>query len=189
MSGSLYIGGLYVNVSGTAIDHPAGGPMTSEQGVDLTQFLTQQYLCESLTVNETQKLLEYTKLVKYDKNQIIADMGEVGDALYFCVSGDAVLTHEENGQETEVGRFKAGEMMGEMSFFDRRPRLLRIRALSDGTQLLKLSRPMYERLKTEHPYIAVNLLENAIISLDHLFRRVSRDEINLARYMFGKGKR
>jgi hypothetical protein len=48
---------------------------------------------------------------------------------------------------------------------------------------------MYERLKTEHPYIAVLLLENVIVSLDHLFRRVSRDEINLARYMFGKGKR
>lgn len=163
--------------------------MATEQEVDLTQFLSQQYLCESLTVNETQKLLEYTKLVKYKKNEIIADMGEVGDALYFGVSGEAVLTYEDSGQEVEVGRFKAGEMMGEMSFFDRQPRLLRIRATSDGTQLLRLSRPMYERLKTEHPYIAVNLLENAIVSLDHLFRRVSRDEINLARYMFGRGKR
>jgi CRP-like cAMP-binding protein len=163
--------------------------MAAEQQIDLTQFLSQQYLCEALTVNETQKLLEYTKLVKYKKGQIIADMGEVGDALYFGIAGEAVLAHEENGQETEVGRFKAGEVMGEMSFFDRTPRLLRIRALSDDTQLLRLSRPMYERLKTEHPYIAVNLLEHVIVSLDHLFRRVSRDELNLARYMFGKGKR
>jgi CRP-like cAMP-binding protein len=163
--------------------------MAKEQEVDLTQFLNQQYLCESLTVNEIQKLIEYTRLVKYQKNQVIADMGEVGDALYFGVTGETVLTHEESGQEAEVGRFKAGEMMGEMSFFDRTPRLLRIRAMGDDTQLLKLSRPMYERLKLEHPYIAVILLENVIVSLDHLFRRVSRDEINLARYMFGKGKR
>jgi hypothetical protein len=48
---------------------------------------------------------------------------------------------------------------------------------------------MYKRLRVEHPYIAVNLLEHAIISLDHLVRRVSQDEMSLARYMFGKAKR
>ena len=79
--------------------------------------------------------------------------------------------------------------MGEMSFFDHKPRLLRMRAKSDDTQLLKLPRAMYDRLRVEHPYIAVNLLEHAIISLDHLVRRVSQDEMSLARYVFGKGKR
>lgn len=163
--------------------------MATQQKIDLTQFLNQQYLCESLTVTEIQKLLEYTELVKYKKNQIIADIGEVGDALYFGVKGQAILSYEEAGQETEVGQLKAGEMMGEMSFFDRKPRLLRMRAAQNDTQLLKLSRPMYERLRVEHPYIAVNLLEHALISLDHLLRRVSEDEMSLARYMFGKAKR
>jgi CRP-like cAMP-binding protein len=88
-----------------------------------------------------------------------------------------------------VGRVASGEMVGEMSFFDRKPRLLRMRAGRNDTQLLKLSRPMYERLRIEHPFIAVNLLEHAIISLDHLLRRVSTEEVNLARYVFGKGKR
>lgn len=157
--------------------------------IDLTKFLNQQYLCESLTIAEVQTLLEYTELVEYDKDQIIADIGEVGDALYFVISGEAVLTYEEGGRETEVGRISAGEMMGEMSFFDRQPRLLRMRAGKDHTQLLKISRPIYERLRVEHPYIAVNLLEHAIISLDHLLRRVSTDEMSLARYMFGRGKR
>ena len=161
----------------------------AKQEIDLTQFLNQQYLCESLTIAEVQKLLEYTEVVKYKKNQVIADMGEVGDALYFVISGEAVLNHEESGQETEVGRVASGEMVGEMSFFDRKPRLLRMRAGRNDTQLLKLSRPMYERLRVEHPFIAVNLLEHAITSLDHLLRRVSTEEVNLARYVFGKGKR
>lgn len=162
--------------------------MTGEK-IDLTQFLNQQYLCESLTVTEVQTLMDYTVLVECRKDEVVADMGEVGDALYFVVNGEAVLTYEESGQETEVGRISAGEMMGEMSFFDRKPRMLRMRAGSNDTQLMRLSRPMYERLRVEHPYIAVNLLEHAIISLDHLLRRVSRDEMSLARYMFGKGKR
>ena len=82
-----------------------------------------------------------------------------------------------------------GELMGEMSFFDRRPRLLRMRSMSADTQLLKLTRVMYERLRLEHPFIAVNLLEHAIISLDHLVRRLSSDEMSLSRYMYGKAKR
>ena len=160
-----------------------------DNDLNLTQFLSQQYLCESLTIAEVQKLLEYTELVTYKKNDVISDIGEVGEALYFVVSGEAALLYEENGQETEIGLMAVGELMGEMSFFDRQPRLLRMRAKREATQLLKLPRIMYERLRVEHPYIAVNLLEHAIISLDHLVRRVSQDEMSLARYMFGKGKR
>jgi len=161
----------------------------SDSNQNLTQFLSQQYLCESLTISEVQKLLEYTELVTFKKGEIISDIGEVGEALFFVVSGEAILLYEENGQETEIGQMAVGELMGEMSFFDREPRLLRMRAKVDATQLLRLSRVMYKRLRVEHPYIAVNLLEHAIISLDHLVRRVSRDEMSLVKYMFGKGKR
>ena len=157
--------------------------------IDLTHFLNQQYLCESLTIKEIQTLLEYTELVEFKKNDIISEIGEVGEALYFVVSGEAALCYEETGRETEIGLMTEGELMGEMSFFDRKPRLLRMRAKSDGTQLLKLPRPMYNRLRVEHPYIAVNLLEHAIVSLDHLVRRVSSDEMSLSRYMYGKAKR
>ena len=160
-----------------------------DTNLDLTQFLSQQYLCESLTIAEVQTLLEYTELVTFEKGDVISDIGEVGEALYFVVKGEAILLYEENGQETEIGLMAVGELMGEMSFFDRQPRLLRMRAKRNATQLLKLPRVMYERLRVEHPYIAVNLLEHAIISLDHLVRRVSQDEMSLARYMFGKAKR
>lgn len=157
--------------------------------IDLTQFLNQQYLCESLTMKEVQTLLEYTELVEFNKNDIISEIGEVGEALYFVVNGEAALCYEEAGRETEIGRMTEGELMGEMSFFDREPRLLRMRARTDDTLLLKLPRAMYNRLRVEHPYIAVNLLEHAIVSLDHLVRRVSSDEMSLSRYMYGKAKR
>ncbi len=161
----------------------------AEQKVDLTQFLNQQHLCESLTLAEVQTLLEYTEYVEYGRDAVIADIGEVGDALYFVIEGEVSLSYDENGQEREIARMTSGELVGEMSFFDRRPRLLRMRACHEGTRLLKLSRAMYERLRVEHPYIAVNLLEHAIISLDHLVRRLSSDEMSLSRYMFGKAKR
>ena len=159
------------------------------KSIDLKTFMNQQYLCESLTMSEVEKLLEYTGLVSYKKNDIIAPAGSVGDALYFVVRGEAALVFDDHGREVEVGSMKEGELMGEMSFFDRKPRMLQMRATRDGTELLKLTRPMYERLRIEHPYIAVNLLEHAIISLDHLVRRLSTEEINLSRFIYGPGKR
>lgn len=157
--------------------------------IDLTQFLNQQYLCESLTIKEVQTLLDYTELVTFKKSDIIADIGDVGEALYFVISGEAVLVYGTDSTETEVGRMKVGELIGEMSFFDQRPRSVRMRALKDDTQLLRLPRAMYNRLRVEHPYIAVNLLEHAIISLDHLFRRVSTDVATFSQYFYGPGKR
>ncbi|HEB94512.1 MAG TPA: cyclic nucleotide-binding domain-containing protein [Gammaproteobacteria bacterium] len=163
--------------------------MAAAKGFDLKAFMNQQYLCESLTIAEVETLLEYTELETYNQNQTIAEAGEVGEALYFVVKGEAALVYDDNGREVEVGVMKEGELMGEMSFFDRQPRLLRMKAVADDTQLLKLSRAMYKRLRVEHPYIAVNLLEHAIISLDHLVRRLSTEEVSLSRYIYGPGKR
>lgn len=159
----------------------------AKKNIDLAQFLNQQHLCESLTIKEIQTLLDYTELTDFQKDDVITDIGEVGDAIYFVVSGETALIYEERGSEMEIGRMTEGELVGEMSFFDRQPRLLRMKVASDDTQLLKLSRVMYDRLRVEHPYLAVVFLEHAIISLDHLVRRVSNDEMSLSRYVYGRG--
>ncbi|MDH5299785.1 MAG: cyclic nucleotide-binding domain-containing protein [Gammaproteobacteria bacterium] len=161
--------------------------MTSEK-INLIQFLNQQHLCESLTIKEVQLLLDYTEVVTFSKNQIIAEIGTVGESLYFVIKGQAGLIHVDGTNETEVGRVHEGELMGEMSFFDLEPRSVRMMALKNDTQLLKLSRTMYNRLRVEYPYIAVNILEHAIVSLDHLFRRLSSDVATYSNILYGKGK-
>ncbi len=161
--------------------------MVSEK-IDLAQFLNQQYLCESLTIKEVTTLIDYTELVIFDKGAVIADIGDVGEALYFVIKGEAALFVGDKA-ESQVGLIHAGELMGEMSFFDRKPRSVRARAMQDDTQLLKLSRAMYKRLRVEHPYITVNLLEHAIISLDHLFRQASNDLSSLSSYFNMPGRK
>lgn len=161
--------------------------MTADK-IDLAEFLNQQYLCESLTIKEVKTLLDYTELVTFKKGEIIAEVGEVGEALYFVVKGEAAIIYDDAGQEIEIGRIQEGELMGEMSFFDREPRLVRMRSLRPDTRLLRLSRSMYKRMRVEHPYIAVNLLEHAIISLDHVFRRLSSDVANFNQYIYGRGR-
>lgn len=158
---------------------------------DLAQFLNQQYLCQSLTMKEVEKLLDYTEQVECQLNDIIAGAGTVGDALYFVIRGEAALFFQdgEAGREIEVGRMKEGELMGEMSFFDKRPRMVSMRSMSNDTHLLKLTRAKYDRLRVENPYIAVNLLEHAIVSLDHLIRRLSTDVATFNQYYWTPGRK
>ncbi|MGD8559066.1 MAG: cyclic nucleotide-binding domain-containing protein [Gammaproteobacteria bacterium] len=159
----------------------------NEKQVDLVQFLEDQVWCNSLTIKEVKTFLEFTELVNFKNKEVIAEIGEVGEALFMVVSGEVALYRDQPGS-SDIGRIKTGEIMGEMSFFDRRPRSVRLEAIKK-TQLLKLSRSMYQRLRVEHPYIAVNLLEHAIVSLDHLFRRASHDVSTFANYLYALGRK
>lgn len=164
--------------------------MSNSPHVEISQFLKQHHLAQSLTMSEVQTLAEYVTHAHFTKDQVIADVGTLGEALYFCVKGEmAIVYHNPTGDELEVVRVAEGEMAGEMSFFDRQPRSARIVAKSDDTQVLVLTRARYQRLKVEHPYITVNILEQAIVSLDHLFRNVSQDFTQFSSYIYGTGKR
>lgn len=156
----------------------------STEQFDLNDVLCQNKFCESLTVNEINTFLEFTEAVSFKKGEIIADIGDIGDALFFVIEGVTGLFHENQGKEVEIGELEGGELMGSMSFFDDKPRSARIRAMSD-TRLLRISKIMYNRLRVQHPYISVLLLEQAIMSLDHLFRGVSMDIASFNQYMYG----
>jgi CRP-like cAMP-binding protein len=155
----------------------------------LVDQLRTQWSSETMKYSEYATFLEYCELVEFEEGETIADIGDVGEALYFVVEGEIALVTGSAVSEIEVGRVYEGELMGEMSFFDRKPRQVRLKAATPRDRLLKLTRPMYKRMRIEHPYIAVNLLEYAIISLDHLFRRASEDVSNLNLYAFGSGKK
>ena len=161
--------------------------MTNKEYVK--DFMRDHELCKALTPNEIDTFLDYTQEVNVSKGETIAEIGEVGDALYIVMSGEVVLLSDNGTDELEVGRMRLGELAGEMSFFDRQPRSVRLRAVKDQTHLLKLTRDLYKRLRVEHPYIVVNLLEFAIVSLDHLVRRQSSDVATFTRYLYGKGKK
>ena len=156
---------------------------------ELYDFFQKHFICESLTKNEVVLLTHYLKDRSYKSGEIISDVGEVGDSLGFIIKGKVQFTHPEDRDITSVGKQGVGTLIGEMSFFDRKPRNLRMEACGKGATMLELTRPMYDRLKVEQPFIAVNILENAIVSLDNLVRHMGDDISALEHYMYGVGKR
>ncbi len=148
---------------------------------DLTKELAEQVIdacpqfCAALTAEEVSTFISFTRLIEAEPLQVIADIGEVSDEFYLVLDGRIRLTNVEGNTEIDVGRIEAGCLAGEMSFFDRQPRSVRLSSGKDGVRVLAISRPMYKRLCVEHSFVAVNLLEFIVMSLDKLFRNSSKD--------------
>ncbi len=156
---------------------------------ELFDYFQKNLICESLTHVEVETMTHYLQEKSYKKGAVISDMGEVGNSMYFVISGKVAFTTSDGRGEADIGRQGRGTLIGEMSFFDRKPRMLKMSAASKEVHLVEITRPMYNRLKVEHPYIAVNLAENAIVSLDLLIRNMSSEKSHLENYMKGAGRR
>ncbi|KUJ75194.1 cyclic nucleotide-binding protein [Thiomicrospira sp. XS5] len=155
---------------------------------DLFDYFQNNAICESLTRADVEVMSQFLQEKNLKKGDVIFDMGDVGDSMFFIVKGKVGFSVNDGQDEAEVGFQGPGNLIGEMSFFDRKPRMLKMFAMSKNVCLLEIKRPMYDRLKVEHPYIAVNLVENAVVSLDHLIRALSNDLSHFEHYMVGFGR-
>lgn len=145
--------------------------------------------CQALTRDEIETFLRFTSIREVDSRGLVADLGNVGDELFLVLNGEIVLSQKDGKRDIEVGRVKAGGLVGEMSFFDKLPRTVRLVASKKGARLVVITRPMYKRLTIEHPFIAVNLLEFVILSLDKLIRSTSKDISSMHKTLSGVGYR
>lgn len=145
--------------------------------------------CQVLTRDEVETFLRFSTIRDIAPREVIADIGAIGDAFFLVLEGEVRLFQQEGLTEIEVGRINAGGLVGEMSFFDKLPRTVRLKAGKQATKLVVITRPMYRRLTIEHPFIAVNLLEFIILSLDHLVRSTSKDISFMHKTMTGVGYR
>jgi CRP-like cAMP-binding protein len=143
----------------------------------------------ALTRQEISTFVDFTEVVEVGSKEVFADIGEIGDRFYLVIGGEVRLFREEAGRDIDVGTIGPGGLVGEMSFFDRQPRTIRLAARRNGVRLLSISRKMYRRMTFEHPFIAVNLLEFVILSLDKLIRSTSQDISSLHSQVTGMGMR
>ena len=145
--------------------------------------------CAALTDGEIAKFVAFTRLRELGSQEVVAGNGEVSDRFYLVIGGAVKLLHVDGEREFEVGQVEPGGLVGEMSFFDKQPRTVRLRARRSGVRLLEISRPMYNRLRIAEPYIATNLLEFVVRSLDCLVRHLSDENAKLHKQVTGLGYR
>ena len=101
----------------------------------------------------------HAHLVRYAPGEVIAEVGQDEESLYVVVQGevDVLVPAKRTGQLAPVSQLQAGDVFGEVSFFDGQPRSAQVQAASDVV-LAGLDHKGFAGLCATHPQIANRLL-------------------------------
>jgi len=122
-------------------------------------FLRQVPIFRSLDDAQISRLSELTLRRRYPKGRVVILAEDQGDSLFIIESGQVkVSIFHEDGREIILSLLGPGEVVGELSLLDGRPRSANVTAHEDS-ELIVLRRPDFLRLLAEVPKMAESLLE------------------------------
>jgi CRP/FNR family transcriptional regulator, cyclic AMP receptor protein len=115
-------------------------------------------LFEALDEEETRALRAGVADVDLARGDRLFDEGDAGDRLYVVLDGKIKLTRTSvDGRENLISVVGPGEMFGELSLFDPRPRTMSASAVTD-VRLAALAHEDLRSWLTGHPAVALHLL-------------------------------
>jgi CRP/FNR family cyclic AMP-dependent transcriptional regulator len=103
------------------------------------------------------KLLAYTsEVVTYHAGQVLFRKGDIGDAAYVIIKGDAQVTVMTDTGEIPVAQLKDGDFLGEIAILCDTPRTATITASTELKTLRIRKEPFFELLK-QFPEMAIEM--------------------------------
>ena len=100
--------------------------------------------------------------VHLHRGEILLRQGDPGDSMYIVISGRLRPVIEvEDGTEKVVGEIARGECIGEMALFTGEVRSASIYAIR-YSQLVRFSKPVFEKLLARYPQMHVQITRNII---------------------------
>ena len=129
------------------------------------ELLHHSALFAGLRESELARLSASLHRCRYAAGQTIFNQGDPGNALYIVEAGRVrIYLPTEEGQEVSVVLYGPGDMFGEMSLVDRRPRSAAAVAMEDVV-LLAMSSAHFDRHLQENYQLALNVMHILAVDL------------------------
>lgn len=104
------------------------------------------------------KLLAFTsERISYDANQVLFNQGEIGDAAFIIIEGEADITIDSPQGPITVATVGRNDIIGEIAILCDVPRTASVRA-KNKLETLVISKDLFFRLIMEFPQIAVEIM-------------------------------
>lgn len=100
---------------------------------EITAYLSKTTFFANLDKSRLKDLANLCQIIQLKKNDILFHQGETSDGFYILVEGRLAALLEKDDSEKGVGVIHAGETVGELGGFSKKPRALTIKALFDST--------------------------------------------------------
>jgi CRP/FNR family cyclic AMP-dependent transcriptional regulator len=112
--------------------------------------LSTKRIFTALTEAEENSILEACDSIVLSKGEILFKKGDETNALYIVSEGELSVLDEIPGQRVFLAGLHEGEIFGEMSFLDERPRSASVQAVTDSV-VLRFTKENFIRLVIEAP--------------------------------------
>jgi serine/threonine protein kinase len=103
-------------------------------------------------------LLNSFQRVKVKAGERFICQGEAGDCLYLIQKGNCKVFYEKDGNQFQIARLRAGDVVGEMSVLTGEPRAANVEAQTDMV-LWRVASDVFECLANDHPDLRLFLTE------------------------------
>ena len=112
------------------------------------------------------KLLAFTsERLTYQPDQVLCRQGDMGDAAYIIIEGEAAVRIAAASGDIEVARLGAGDVVGEIAILCDVPRTATVSAV-DLVTTLKITKELFFRLINEFPQIAIEIMRELAARLE-----------------------
>ena len=127
----------------------------------------------------------------FPEGHVVYRENEVGCACVYIIRKGKVdvIKTSTDGDPMTLTVLREGDFFGEFSFFDSKPHSASTIVAEDGTVVLSLQRPDFDRVLESYPCIGNKVLINVIHEISTVIRRMNASHVDMAGYMFGRTRR
>ena len=134
---------------------------------DWASVLVSLPLFAGLTKRQLRRVAELARISEFQKDDVVIQAGEKGDAVYVILSGQARVLGTPRAR-----LLRAGDYFGEMALIDGKPRSATITAAHD-LQTMKLPRQAFLKVVRQEPGIAIAMM----VEMAARIRRLEKPQV------------
>ena len=138
--------------------------VAAPQPLVLSEFLRKIPLFAELTDEDTTTICRSSRRFSVAPGARFIEEGAPGNALYVVLTGEVEVTKDDDGRELVLAARGPGEVLGEMSLLEERPRTASVRAVVDS-EVLEIGAETFTGLLESNPSIAKTILRTVAARL------------------------
>ncbi len=139
-----------------------------------------------LTDNELADIAPIVNPKSFKIGETVFSESESGKSIYILKKGEVkACKTQPNGELLTLTLMKDGDIFGEMSFLDGRPRSATIVAISD-LDTYTMEKDDFETLVEKHPRAVYKVLKNIIFTIHAIVKGMNTRYMEMMTYMWGR---
>jgi CRP/FNR family cyclic AMP-dependent transcriptional regulator len=116
-------------------------------------------LFEDFSEQEMAELLKFSKALKFQPGEYLFKQDDISQSIYIIFSGTVELSAiNNNDEEISFPVIGNGTVLGEIAFFDGKPRTASAKAIENLESII-ISQEDFSRLENNNPSLAIKILK------------------------------